>query len=142
MISVPAENRTEQIVRRGRFWLAGRSMPSLGRLALVGLCVWALSLVALTRLPAASVGDAQGLYAREAGGQPFAWTSSRVAFPIRGANGPTQIMLRLGAGRWPGRQPPQVALASDDSELATFAAPDQPRTYRLLLPPQAETLLL
>jgi hypothetical protein len=142
MIGAHSENRTEPAARLGSFWPMGVPTPALGRLALVGLCVWALALVALMRMPAASMDTALGLYAPESGAQPFAWTSGQVAFPIRGGSGPTQVALRLSAGRWPGRQPSQIALASDGGALAAFAAQDQARIYRLLLPPSAGVLLL
>jgi hypothetical protein len=142
MIGAQAENRTEPVARRGQFWPIGVPLPASGRFALVGLCVWALALLVLARLPASSADAALGLYAREGGAQPFAWTSSQVLFPLRGGSGPTRVALRLNAGRWPGRQPPQITLASDGGALAAFVAPDQARTYRLLLPPDAGALML
>ena len=142
MISARSENRTEPKARLGRFGPIGDPTLALGRLALIGLCVWALALVALTRMPAASLSTASGLYAPEGSPESFAWTSGEVAFPIRGGSGPTRLVLRLSAGRWPGRQASQVTLASDGGALAIFAAPDQARTYRLLLPPADGTLLL
>jgi hypothetical protein len=142
MIGAQAENRTGPAVRRGRFWPAGVPLTALGRLALIGLCVWALALLVFIRLPAASAERALGLYAREGGDQPFAWTASQATFPLRAGSGPTRVALRLSAGLWPGRQPPQLSLASDGGALATFVAPGQARTYRLLLPPTADALLL
>src|SRR5262245_14120474 len=142
MISARSENRTEPKARLGRFGPIGVPILALGRLALLGLCVWLLALLVLTRMPAASPSTASGLYAPEGSAEFIAWTSGEVAFPIRSGSGPTHVVLRLSAGRWPGRQVAQVALASDGGALAAFAAPDQARTYRLLLPPTDGTLLL
>jgi hypothetical protein len=142
MIGAQAESRTEPTARPGYFWPIGVSISALGRLALIGLCIWALALAVFVRTPAASTDAALGLYAREGGAQPFAWTSSQATFPIRGGSGPTRVALRLIAGLWPGRQAPQIALASDGGVLAAFVAPDQPRTYHLLLPPSASALVL
>ncbi|HET9224619.1 MAG TPA: glycosyltransferase family 39 protein, partial [Roseiflexaceae bacterium] len=50
--------------------------------------------------------------------------------------------LRLTAGHWPGRQPPRLSLASGGGALAAFVAPDQARTYQMLLPPDAGALVL
>ncbi len=83
-----------------------------------------------------------GLYAREGQAQAYYWTSSLATFPVRGGSGPTQVSLTLTSARWPERQPSQVALATGGGALASFPAPDQARTYHLLLPPAAATLPL
>lgn len=76
---------------------------------------------------------------RDAAGTTYRWSSGDAALILRGpaTGGPTMVALTLA---WlpPGAEAPRaVALAVDGRPWASIAAPDQPRRYRLLLPPGA-----
>jgi hypothetical protein len=112
-------------------------------LAAVALgAVWLAATLALAARPAVALDEASGLYAPSAGDLRYRWTANRAVFPIRGGSGPTGVTLTLGPSRWAGREPFTVGLRAGQARLASFAAPDTRRDYRLLLPPGAEALTL
>jgi len=106
----------------------------------VALGVFAAALGALLARPAATLGEATGLYSVEAALPPYRWTSNRVWFPLHGRSGPTTIALTFGPSNWPGRLPPNVTLATDAGILATFPAPDRIERYHILVPASATFL--
>ncbi|MFL5803218.1 MAG: glycosyltransferase family 39 protein, partial [Roseiflexaceae bacterium] len=142
MIGIQADTLSNQSAPRRRSWLPRFPGATIGGLALVALCAGTLALAALLRQPTIEPAETEGLYAREGQARPYNWTSSLATFPVRGGSGSTRVALSLTAARWPERPPPQIALATDAAELATFAASDRARTYYLLLPPSAATLRL
>jgi hypothetical protein len=128
--------------RRGQAWRSHYPFGALALCALVALCVATLALAALLRRPVLAAGEAQGLYAAEGEGVPFRWTGSQARFPFHARGGPTQVELTLSAARWAGRAPQRIALAAGSTVLAEFEAPERARTYRLLLAPSVDALLL
>jgi hypothetical protein len=116
------------------------ALPPLLRHAAVALLVWLAAFAALAARPAFDAADLRGAYANEAGARPFRWTGAQATAPLYPRSGPTYVDLDLGAGRWEGRAPQQVTLSTDTAPLASFAAPEQLRRYRLLLPPGAAAL--
>lgn len=80
-----------------------------------------------------------GLHAPEqdAAGTTYRWSNGDARLSLNGSAivGPAILTLELG---WlpPGAENPRiVALGLDDADWASIAVPDQPRRYRLLLPP-------
>jgi hypothetical protein len=111
-------------------------------LAGISLLVWLIALLLLLNRPIVSLDTVRGVYAREGQGRGFNWTTSDVTIPIQGRSGPIQVALSIISARWPERPPIPVTLAADTQTLATFTAPDQARTYELLLPPSTSELRL
>ncbi len=129
--------------------VVGLAKPA-GLLALLVVAVLAANLVALRLSPAgytldvgeradrAAVPGFHGPQQDEAG-TTYRWSSADAALILRGpaTGGPAFAALTLG---WlpPGAERPRMlALSADEAAWLTLAAPDQPRTYRLLLPPGA-----
>lgn len=115
------------------------SLPSFLLAALLALCVGVAAFAFFAARPVATLSAAEGLYRQEPGA-PHRWTSSRVLVPVNGRAGPTELVLTLASGRWPGRAPPELTLASEQGQLASFVVADQPRRYALHLPPGITTL--
>ncbi|GAB4214277.1 MAG: hypothetical protein OHK0022_52560 [Roseiflexaceae bacterium] len=132
-LSLPAAGA---LLRSGLVWRL------LLRHGLIALTLWLLLAAVPGLLPALRGPDLRGVYAVEGEGRSFRWTSDLITAPLAPHTGPATVELELAAGRWENRPAQPVALLAGATPLAAFDAPDQPRRYRLLLPPGAETLSL
>jgi hypothetical protein len=112
------------------------------RIALaLALFVWLLTFASMLTRPVASLDAASGLYApQQRDGLNYQWTGSHVRLPLVSHSGPTSLVLSLGPARWAERSAPPVILSGSDGVLARFAAPDELRHYRMLLPPDVNSL--
>lgn len=107
------------------------------------ICAWLITLALLIAWPAASLDTVRGLYASESGnGLTYRWSGDRVVIPIARQSGSTDLTLGLSAMRWADRAAPRLVLHSASGELDSFTAPDAPRRYHLLLPPDTTELII
>lgn len=138
MIGVQADRQVRPVIQPGRAWLPQwRNLWWLW-LMLLALLVGGAALLVLLRQPVVTPTNALGLYAREGEDRPYFWTSYETVFPVKAGTAATEVSLTLTAANWPGRDPAEVAFASDATgELVRFVAPEQARTYHVLLPPNA-----
>jgi hypothetical protein len=125
-----------------RRWLAAGALLAVlvlcANLAAFQLRPRAFTLDLGTRTDRAAVAGFHGGEQDDAG-RTYRWTNGDATLDLRGpaVRGPATLALRLG---WlpPGAADPRaVELRLDGAPWAALAAPNQPRTYRLLLPPGA-----
>jgi len=115
----------------GGFWVS-----------IVVLLVWVVALIWAMGRPTVSLDETRGLFARDSVDAPFAWTSSEVVIPVRSGTGPTLFAITLAAGDWPGRTPVSAALSAAEWPSTALVVEDQPRRLLVLLPPNAQSVML
>jgi hypothetical protein len=111
-------------------------------LLLASLAAWLAVFGVLAARPVASLDEAAGVYSIQNEAIPYRWTSNRVDIPIHARSGPTAVRLSFGPARWPERAVPAITLSSGGQLLATFAAPERIRHYRIVLEQNVSTLTI
>jgi hypothetical protein len=105
------------------------------------LVVWLLLSIWLICLPSADLTQATGLYPPE-GREPFRWTTSEVALPLRPNTGPTVVQLTLQTEYWPGREQATPLTFVLPEQTITISITNQPRRFDLLLPSGSDEFML